>query len=108
MPNELSGGQKQRVAIARAMISNPKIILADEPTGALDSSTTVEVMNVLTNLNKEGITTIIVTHEKSVAEATNRIIHLKDGMIEYENHKKDGVFSKKSNNQTIPTNSLTI
>ena len=108
MPNELSGGQKQRVAIARAMISNPKIILADEPTGALDSSTTVEVMNVLTNLNKEGITTIIVTHEKSVAEATNRIIHLKDGMIEYENHKKDGVFSKKSNNQTIPTNSLII
>ena len=108
MPNELSGGQKQRVAIARAMISNPKIILADEPTGALDSSTTVEVMNVLTNLNKEGITTIIVTHEKSVAEATNRIIHLKDGMIEYENHKKDGVFSKKSNNQTISTNSLII
>ena len=105
MPNELSGGQKQRVAIARAMISNPKIILADEPTGALDSSTTVEVMNVLTNLNKEGITTIIVTHEKSVADATNRIIHLKDGMIEYETHKNNGIHTVKSNIQTIPTKS---
>lgn len=94
MPNELSGGQKQRVAIARAMISNPKIILADEPTGALDSTTTVDVMNVLTDLNKEGITTIIVTHEKSVADTTNRIIHLKDGMIEYETHKNNGVHNK--------------
>lgn len=91
MPNELSGGQKQRVAIARALISGPKIILADEPTGALDSKTTVEVMDVLTNLNSEGITTIIVTHEKSVADATNRIIHLKDGMIEYETRKNNGV-----------------
>lgn len=87
MPNELSGGQKQRVAIARAMISNPKIILADEPTGALDSQTTVEVMNVLTDLNQQGITTIIVTHEASVAEATKRIIHLKDGLIEYETRR---------------------
>ena len=91
MPNELSGGQKQRVAIARALISDPKIILADEPTGALDSKTTVEVMEVLTNLNREGITTLIVTHEPSVADATNRIIHLKDGMIEYETRKDNGV-----------------
>lgn len=82
LPNELSGGQKQRVAIARAVISNPKIILADEPTGALDSKTSKEVMKVLSDLNKTGMTTILVTHELSVAETTRRIINLKDGRIE--------------------------
>jgi len=83
-PNELSGGQKQRIAIARALISQPRIILADEPTGALDSITTNEVMQILADVNAEGITMIIVTHELSVAQQTNRIIHLKDGVIESE------------------------
>lgn len=82
-PNEMSGGQKQRVAIARALITKPRIILADEPTGALDSKTSVEVMNLLTRLNAdEGITIVVVTHESGVANQTNKIVHIKDGCIE--------------------------
>jgi putative ABC transport system ATP-binding protein len=77
----LSGGQKQRVAIARALISNPKIILADEPTGALDTQTSYEVMEILHQVNKSGITVIIVTHEHDIAERTHRIIKLTDGLI---------------------------
>lgn len=82
MPNEMSGGQKQRVAIARALITQPKIILADEPTGALDSATSVEVMNILKDINQQGITVIIVTHEKDISEMTQRVIRLRDGVIE--------------------------
>ena len=81
-PNELSGGQKQRVAIARALITKPQIILADEPTGALDSKTSVEVMQLLKQLNQEdGMTIVVVTHESGVANETNKIVHIKDGII---------------------------
>ena len=81
-PNEMSGGQKQRVAIARALITRPKIILADEPTGALDSKTSEEVMQLLSRLNREeGVTIIVVTHESGVANCTDKIIHIKDGVI---------------------------
>ena len=81
-PNEISGGQKQRVAIARALITNPRIILADEPTGALDSKTSEEVMALLGQLNRdEKVTIIVVTHESGVANCTNKIVHIKDGII---------------------------
>jgi putative ABC transport system ATP-binding protein len=80
-PNQLSGGQQQRVAIARALINRPALILADEPTGALDSQTSYEVMNLLTELNKQGITVVIVTHESDIAAKTKRIIHVQDGLI---------------------------
>ena len=80
-PNQLSGGQQQRVSIARAIAGNPKLILADEPTGALDSNTSLEIMKILNNLNSNGITIILVTHEKDIAQYGSRIIKMKDGKI---------------------------
>lgn len=80
-PKELSGGQNQRVAIARALVNDPKIILADEPTGALDSKTSQEIMNIMKELSGQGITIIIVTHDKSISSACNRVIEIKDGKI---------------------------
>ena len=81
LPNELSGGQKQRVAIARALVTKPKVVLADEPTGALDSTTTDSVMDLLKAINDEGMTVFVITHEEEVAEQTKRIVRLKDGII---------------------------
>lgn len=82
LPNEMSGGQKQRVAIARSIIAKPRLILADEPTGALDSTTSQEVMDILRQVNREeGITMLIVTHAREVAEQTNKIVNFKDGLI---------------------------
>lgn len=81
LPNELSGGQKQRVAIARALVTKPKVVLADEPTGALDSTTTDSVMELLKEINDEGMTVFVITHEEEVAAQTNRVVRLKDGVI---------------------------
>lgn len=89
-PSELSGGQKQRVALARALISQPKVILADEPTGALDTQTTQEVMDIFKEVHRKGITVVIVTHENEISEQTDRVIRLRDGIIE-----SDGVNNKE-------------
>ncbi|MDR2894097.1 MAG: ABC transporter ATP-binding protein [Alistipes sp.] len=92
LPSELSGGQKQRVAIARALISRPAIILADEPTGALDTTTSREVIEIMREVNRtDGITMLIVTHEAAVAKATDRIVYLRDGVIESDRRNENPV-----------------
>ncbi|MBO5996952.1 MAG: ABC transporter ATP-binding protein [Alphaproteobacteria bacterium] len=96
IPNQLSGGMQQRVAIARALINNPKIILADEPTGNLDSQTSDEIMGMFQDLNKEDITVILVTHEADVAMYAKRLIRIADGVVEYDGLVKD-YFVKREN-----------
>lgn len=94
LPNQLSGGQKQRVAIARALVNQPEVILADEPTGALDSKTSGQIMELLVQLNKEGKTVIIVTHEEEIAKYMKRIVVLRDGVIVEERRNGNGDMGK--------------
>ncbi len=91
LPNELSGGQKQRVAIARALATKPKVVLADEPTGALDSTTSHDVMRMLKEINDEGMTVFVITHEEDIAEQTDRIVRLRDGLIISDEKTKNGL-----------------
>lgn len=95
-PNELSGGQQQRVSIARALVNNPQILFCDEPTGNLDSTTTFEIMDLIADLHEQGRTIIMVTHEDEVAEYAERVIHMRDGVIEREEKRSGGKRSKRT------------
>ena len=94
LPSELSGGQKQRVAIARAMAARPKVLLADEPTGALDTTTSFEVMDLIQKINEEGKTILVVTHEEDIAKMCKRIVRLKDGVIVEDKNVEQVLASK--------------
>ncbi len=93
-PNEMSGGQKQRVAIARALVNSPAIILADEPTGNLDSTSSEEIMSVFQDLNREGVTIILVTHESDIAEHTKRVLRFRDGLLKSDTLVKNPIDAK--------------
>ena len=103
-PNEMSGGQRQRVAIARALVNNPSIILADEPTGNLDSKSTLEIIEIFQNLNKSGSTIVMVTHEPDIANYTKRIVTFKDGSIINDKPVENPLKAEVKNNEPTWTN----